>query len=43
MMTRREKIYLVVGYILFGIFIAGLALTDLSVTTNASGYIIDNR
>lgn len=37
---KREKVYAVIGYILFGLFIVGLAFTDLSTTTNSSGYII---
>lgn len=36
---KREKVYAVIGYILFGAFIAGLALSDLSTTTATDGYI----
>lgn len=36
---KREKLYAIIGYILFGVFIAGLALLDLSTTTANNGYI----
>lgn len=36
---KREKVYVIIGYIVFGIFIAGLAITDLSTTTATDGYI----
>lgn len=36
---KREKVYAIIGYILFGLFIVGVALTDLSTTTSTDGYI----
>lgn len=37
---KRDRVYAIIGYILFGLFIAGLALSDLSTTTTSDGHII---
>lgn len=37
---KREKVYAIIGYVLFGAFIAGLAVSDLSTTTTSDGHII---